>query len=165
MRYLEHENDPEDMKYRQFLNRLARPLLKRMPAGLNGLDYGCGPGPALALILQEAGHRVQLYDPFFFPRQETLKKSFDFIVCTETAEHFHFPREEFKRLNLMLRPGGWLGIMTTFLVDRKDFPDWYYRRDPTHVVFYRRETFYALARIFAWQCEIPAENVVIMRKF
>ena len=162
--YLEHENDPDDMKYRQFLNKLAGPLLKRMPAGLKGLDYGCGPGPALALILEEAGHRVHLYDPFFFPRTDVLNQKYDFIVCTETAEHFHFPWKEFERLDRLLRQGGRLGIMTTFLVDGKDFPAWYYRRDPTHVVFYRRKTFYALARIFGWRCEIPADNVVIMHK-
>ncbi len=65
--YLHHENDPGDPAYRRFLARLADPLLERMPAGLSGLDYGCGPGPALAVMLREAGHAMAVYDPFFRP--------------------------------------------------------------------------------------------------
>ncbi len=163
-RYLEHENDPADQGYRRFLNRLARPLLQMMPPNLNGLDYGCGPGPALALMLEEAGHRVTLYDPFFYPGKDRLEQEFDFIVCTETAEHFHRPWMEFIFLNRMLRSGGWLGIMTVFVADQKNFPGWYYRRDPTHVTFYSRRTFHVLAEILGWRCEIPAPNVVIMHK-
>jgi hypothetical protein len=162
--YQLHENDPADARYRRFLNRLARPLLERLPPGQHGLDYGCGPGPALAQMLGEAGHQVELYDPFFFPGRSALSRSYDFITCTETAEHFHRPAEEFARLTAMIRPHGWLAIMTCFQADDGRFADWHYRRDPTHVVFYREETFRFVARQYGWRCEIPAKDVVLMRR-
>jgi 2-polyprenyl-3-methyl-5-hydroxy-6-metoxy-1,4-benzoquinol methylase len=163
-RYRLHRNDPDDPGYRRSLNRLAGPLLERLEPGLEGLDYGCGPGPALARMLTEAGHRIQLYDPFFHPDAALLDRTYAFITCTEVAEHFHRPAAEFETLNRLLRPGGWLGIMTCFQTDDTRFADWHYRRDPTHVVFYREETFRWLAGRFDWACEIPARNVVLMRK-
>ncbi len=57
-RYRLHRNDPDDVRYRAFLSRLTTPLLARLPAGVLGLDYGCGPGPALAVMLREAGHTM-----------------------------------------------------------------------------------------------------------
>ena len=159
-----HQNDPRDSGYRAFLARLATPLLERLPPGAHGLDYGCGPGPALAGMLREAGHAVALYDPLFFNDPEVLCGAYDFITCTEVAEHFHHPAEEFARLDQLLRPGGWLGIMTGFQTRDEAFAQWHYRRDPTHVVFYRASTFEVIARRHAWQCEIPRANVVLMRK-
>jgi SAM-dependent methyltransferase len=162
--YRLHHNDPDDPAYLRFLGRLAGPLLERLGPGSDGLDYGCGPGPALARTLTEAGHRVKLYDPFFRPDISALRRSYDFITCTEVAEHFHRPAAEFEAFNRLLRPGGWLGVMTCFQTDDERFKDWHYRRDPTHVVFYREETIRHLAAHFAWDCEIPAPNVTLMHK-
>ena len=163
-RYLLHRNDPADPGYRAFLERLARPLIERLAPGREGLDYGCGPAPALAGILAEAGHSVAVYDPFFFDCAEALARSYDFITCSETAEHFHRPAEEFARLDGLLRPGGWLGVMTAFLADDVRFDDWHYRQDLTHVVFYREETFRHIAARFGWGCEFPARDIVLLRK-
>ncbi|MFN4170691.1 MAG: class I SAM-dependent methyltransferase, partial [Pseudorhodobacter sp.] len=112
--YLHHENHPDDPHYRRFLSRLAEPLLARLAPGSRGLDYGCGPGPALAAMLREAGHDVALYDPFFAPDPAPLSGNYDFVTCTEVAEHFHHPAQEFARLCDRVRPGGWLAIMTSF---------------------------------------------------
>ena len=162
--YLTHRNDPGDTGYRNFLARLAGPLLDRLAPGSSGLDYGCGPGPALAAMLREAGHRVVLYDPFFEPDQAVLDDSYDFVTCTEVAEHFHRPAEEFDRLDRLLRPGGLLAVMTSFRSDDVRFADWHYRRDPTHVVFNREATFRTLSAQRGWDCTIPADNVALMRK-
>jgi len=162
--YLLHENDPEDARYRKFLEKLATPLLERLPAGMSGLDYGCGPGPALAMMLREAGHTVALYDPFFQPDTAVLERTYDFITCTETAEHFHDAALEFDRFDKMLRPGGWLAVMTCFQTDDARFANWHYRHDPTHVVFYRATTFAAIAAQRGWGCDIPVKDVAIMRK-
>ncbi|TVQ32578.1 MAG: class I SAM-dependent methyltransferase [Phycisphaeraceae bacterium] len=159
-----HENDPDDAGYRRFLDRLASPLLERLGAGCEGLDYGCGPGPALARMLEEAGHSVRLYDPFFQPDAGALERTYDFITCTETAEHFHTPRAEFERLAAMLRPGGALAVMTCFQTDDERFADWHYRRDPTHVVFYKEETFRRIGAMLGMRCEIPAKDVAILWK-
>ncbi len=162
--YLLHENDHRDTRYIEFLNRLARPLLHKLSAGQSGLDYGCGPGPTLDRLLAEAGHKVRLYDPLFQRDDAALEQLYDFITCSEVVEHFHRPADEFARLDAMLRPGGWLGVMTCFQDDDAAFADWHYRRDPTHVVFYRLRTFRRIARRFGWLCETPARNIVLMHK-
>ena len=163
-RYRLHRNDPGDKDYRRFLSKLARPLLRQLPAEAKGLDYGCGPGPALACMLREAGHQIRLFDPLFFPDPEPLEDLYDFIVCTEVIEHFHRPAKEFIRFDRMLRPGGWLAIMTCFQTDDNRFATWHYRRDPTHVVFFRESTLRYVARQFQWRCEIPIKDVALMQK-
>ncbi|HEX2255546.1 MAG TPA: class I SAM-dependent methyltransferase [Afifellaceae bacterium] len=135
-----------------------------MPPGRCGLDYGCGPGPALAAMLREAGHRMAVYDPCFRPDRAPLRQTYDFITCTEAAEHFHRPADEFDRLDGLLRPGGWLALMTCFQTDDARFAGWHYRRDPTHVVFYREETLHRIVAERGWTCEIPAKDIALMRK-
>jgi len=115
-------------------------------------------------MLSEAGHRVSLYDPLFFPDPEPLEDLYDFITCTETIEHFHRPADEFARFDRMLRPGGWLALMTSFQTDDDHFASWHYRRDPTHVVFYRAATLCHIARQFGWSCDIPLKDVALMHK-
>ncbi|HUF86708.1 MAG TPA: class I SAM-dependent methyltransferase [Thermohalobaculum sp.] len=162
--YLQHRNDPDDPAYRGFLAKLADPLLARLPARSRGLDYGCGPGPALAAMLREAGHAVALHDPFFHPDPEALAPQYDFVTCTETAEHFHRPAAEFERLAGLVRPGGWLALMTCFQTDDGRFAGWHYRKDPTHVVFYRETTLRHIAGRLGWTCAIPVKDVALMRK-
>lgn len=162
--YLLHQNSPDDPGYRAFLGRLADPLLARLPRGASGLDYGCGPGPALALMLRAAGHEVALYDPFFAPDRGVLARRYDFITCTEAAEHFHDPAAEFAQMRAALRPGGWLALMTCFQTDDARFAGWQYRADPTHVVFYREETFRHLAQLWGMTVEVPRKDVVLMRQ-
>jgi SAM-dependent methyltransferase len=162
--YLTHENDPNDPAYRRFLSKLGDPLMARLKAASRGLDYGCGPGPGLAAMLRENGHSVVTYDPFFAPNRGTLSGRYDFIVCCEVAEHFHEPAREFALFDRLLEPGGWLGLMTCFRIEDNRFADWHYRRDPTHVVFYKEETLHRLAASFGWLCDIPRKDVALMRK-
>lgn len=160
--YLNHENDPKDPRYRAFLSKLMSPLLEKLNHSLSGLDYGCGQGPALAMMMEEAGHQMTLYDPFFYPDSAALQRSYDVITCTEAVEHFHRPREEFDRLDQLLRPGGWLGIMTCFQTADERFSTWHYRRDPTHVVFYRETTLEYIAAERGWLCHVPAKDIALM---
>lgn len=162
--YGTHENTVDDQGYRAFLSRLADPLLERLAPGSKGLDYGCGPGPALAAMLREAGHEMALYDPFFAADKGVLEQTYDFITCTETAEHFHHPADEFRRLAAMLKPGGILAVMTMFQTDDDRFESWHYRLDPTHVVFYRPETFTHLAHELGLGCEVIRKDVVFLTR-
>lgn len=162
--YDRHRNDVKDSGYRRFLARLADPMLERLPPNAEGLDYGCGPGPALATMMEDAGHRVRLYDPIYHPDKSALNGRYDFITCTEVVEHMHRPADEFRRLDRLLHPGGLLGVMTTFQTDDTRFAGWHYRRDPTHVVFYRQCTLALVADRMGWSVEIPRANVAIFRK-
>ncbi len=162
--YQDHKNDSADRGYRSFLSKLVHPLLKKLTPCRSGLDYGCGPGPVLAEMLTKSGHSVKLFDPFFYPNHTVLEQTYDFITCTETIEHFHSPAEEFARFQQMLRPGGWLGIMTCFQTEDSRFSSWHYRRDPTHVTFYRETTLRHIAENLGWSCEIPVKDVALMQK-
>lgn len=159
-----HDNNAADPGYRRFLSKLAEPLLARLTPGALGLDFGCGPGPALANMLRTGGMTVRLYDPYFHPAPEVLSETYDFITCTEVVEHLYEPAKVFRQLDRMLRPGGWLAVMTCFQTDDDRFDTWHYRRDPTHVVFYRAATFEWLAAAYGWVLEIPVKDVALLRK-
>lgn len=162
--YGTHENDPDDPGYRAFLDRLAAPLAERLPAGAQGLDFGSGPGPALSRMMRERGYSVEVYDPFFAPDRAVLRRAYDFVTCTEAVEHFFHPAEELERLDRLLRPGGWLAIMTELLREDRDFAKWRYARDPTHVAFFRPRTMRWIAERFGWSAEFPHANVVLFHK-
>lgn len=159
-----HDNNPQDEGYRRFLSKLTGPLLERLQPGARGLDFGCGPGPALALMLREAGMEMALYDPFYCPDTSVLERPYDFITCTEVVEHLRHPAQVFRQLDQLLAPGGWLGVMTCFQTDDERFANWHYRRDPTHIVFYRQATLQWLASAHGWALEIPAKDVALFQK-
>jgi len=163
-RYLEHHNEIGDPAYLKFLSKLSEPLMAKLKPDDRGLDFGCGHGPALAEMLKAKGYDIDLYDPFFYPNKEIFSKKYNFITCTETAEHFFNPNKEFKTLDSLLLPDAWLGVMTTFLTEDKLFENWYYRRDPTHVVFYSQKTFEVIAEQNNWQLEIPAKDIALFCK-
>ena len=162
--YLTHENDPADARYRAFLSRLADPLTQRLRAGREGLDYGSGPGPALSIMLQEQGFPTAIYDPFFADDRAVLERCYDFITCSETVEHFFSPGDEFELFSRLLRPDGWLGVMTQTVPEASAFEDWYYCRDPTHVSFFRHQTMEWIARSFHWRLEAPHPNVALFHR-
>ena len=162
-RYDTHQNDPNDSGYRGFLGRLAEPLIERLKAGSEGLDYGSGPGPTLSAMLKEKGFPMTIYDPFFASDKAVLGRTYDFITCSETAEHFFQPDVEFGRLDGLLNPGGWLAVMTEIL-EGQVFDTWRYVRDATHVAFYRSRTMEWIAANFGWSMEYPVSNVILFRK-
>jgi SAM-dependent methyltransferase len=162
--YTLHENNPDDPGYRRFLSRLSEPLLERLPFGSSGLDFGCGPGPTLARMLEAAGMKVALYDPYFSPDQSALASCYDFVTCTEVIEHLYHPAAVFRQLDSLIRPGGYLGVMTCFQTDDARFANWHYRRDPTHVVFYKEATLQWLADHHGWHLDVPAKDVAIFTK-
>lgn len=162
--YAAHHNSPDDPRYRAFLSRLAVPLVGRLRDGAEGLDFGSGPGPTLSVMLEEQGFPTAVYDPFFAPDPAVLGRRFDFITCTETAEHFFAPGVEFDRLNDLLQPGGWLGVMTESYTGDPPFEQWRYAREPTHVSFYRPDTMRWLASHHGWTFESPRSDVYLFRK-
>ena len=162
--YLKHDNHVNGIDYRKFLSRLTNPLKKIISKNENGLDYGCGFAPALAEMLSEEGYNIDCYDPFFFPNKKIFLKKYKFITCSEVVEHFFKPSEEFKKIDNILELNGYLAIMTSFMTDDHLFEDWYYRRDPTHVVFYHKKTFQVIAKQMNWQMINPSKNIVIFHK-
>lgn len=159
--YDQHENGPEHLGYLAFLKRLAIPLVKKLPPQAVGLDFGCGPGPAMDSIFREYGFSLEYYDPFYFPQKRVLEKEYDFITCTEVVEHLRSPRATFLQISCLLKPAGFLGITTSFLEPSIDFATWWYARDTTHICFYRRKTMEWIANWRGWALGFPDEGVAI----
>lgn len=161
--YDQHENDPADERYLAFLDRLAGPLAERLPEGASGLDFGCGPGPAMDRLFHPKGFELAYYDPFYAPDEMLLTRSWDFITASEVIEHLRAPRESFRQLDRLLVPGGVLGVMTEFLTDQ-DFGEWWYPRDPTHINFYAPDTLRWIAHWLGHDLEIPGPGVALLAK-
>ena len=143
--YRLHENDIHDLGYQNYVRPLYEKILELVVPSGSGLDFGCGPGPVLAHMLGKKGYSITLYDPLFNPDSRALEKPYDFIVCSEVAEHFKNPIYEFSRLYSMLNQDGYLAVMTSLYRPGIDFSKWHYRRDPTHVSFYSLDTIISLA--------------------
>lgn len=162
--YLLHRNDINDSGYRTFLSRLMAPLVARLPRGARGLDFGCGPGPALAQMLREAGFTIAVYDPLFAPDTSVLDADYDFVCATEVVEHLHFPGRELDRLWSLLPPGGWMGIMTKLVLNPAAFATWHYKNDPTHVCFFSVPTWHWWAQHRNAHLEILGADVVLLQR-
>ncbi len=146
-RYLSHNNSINDKRYVKFLLRPYEFACKHIPIQEPILDYGCGYAPIFVELMHRRQFRCHGYDPLFFP-DGLLANSYPTIFCIETVEHFHQTHREWSQLMDLMRPGGYLIIMTDFWNDRSAFPDWYYQNDPTHVSFYHTETMPYLSQRF-----------------
>jgi hypothetical protein len=162
--YDKHENNVTDQGYRKFLSRLFIPLNESLSEASQGLDFGCGPGPALAAMFRESGHTMALYDPFYAPDSSVLNGSYDFISATEVVEHLHLPGDELSRLWRLLAAGGTLGVMTKLVLDRQAFSRWHYKNDPTHVCFFSRQTWQWWAKKYGARLSFAAADVILLGK-
>ena len=142
--YLTHENSSGDPRYRSYIERQLQPLLPFLKPGMRGLDFGCGPARTLEEVAKAKGFECASYDPYFHHEPRVLAQKYDFIVCSESAEHFYSPMTEFMRLRALLLPKGYIAVLSAW--PPENFERWHYHRDPTHVVFYSEATFDWLAR-------------------
>lgn len=164
-RYLEHENSLESEGYvRMFQEKID--LLQAYEIK-SALDYGCGYEPVLKILLERQGIKADGYDPNFFP-DSRLGKLYDLVISTETFEHFRNPAEEIPRIADKVVPGGVLAIMTRFYPAGENLPDalvnWYYKRDPTHIIFYCSQTFQWLAENIGFKLVFNNEHDFVVLK-
>ena len=168
-RYHLHHNDPDDPGYRAFLRRLLDPAAEHLRPGARGLDYGCGPEPALASLARAGGLWCDVFDPLFHPR--ALSPPYDFVLASEVFEHFRVPAREISRVVSLLDPGGpgrqggLLALMTLHWSDGEDLARWHYLADPTHLSIYRAETFDWITAHHGLEMEwSDGERVVLLRR-
>lgn len=140
-RYELHNNDVNDERYQHFVSPITSAVLKECSPNDIGLDFGAGTGPVISKILTDNGYTISQYDPFFHNHPALLTKTYDYIVCCEVIEHFYDPHKEFGLLKRLLKPKGILYCMTHIYNPSIPFANWYYKKDPTHVFLYQKETF------------------------
>lgn len=162
--YDKHINSPEDAAYRKFLSRIANPLHSVLKPHSQGLDFGCGPGPTLSVMLQEQGHSVSLYDVFYANDPRVLTQNYDFVSATEVLEHLSQPKFELDRLWGQILGGGYLAVMTKLVIDKDAFSNWHYKNDLTHISFFSESTFDWLAERWGARWERYASDAFIFFK-
>jgi hypothetical protein len=142
--YENHQNSTDNQGYVDYLTHFIETAIVpyQHQNGLKALDYGSGPGPVLAEILKnQYGYQTDTYDPFYAPKQTFINHTYDLITCTEVIEHVKAPIDIFKIFKNHLSQNGILAIMTLFHPqDRNQFFDWFYIRDPSHIIFYTPDT-------------------------
>lgn len=162
--YLNHNNDPEDVRYQAFVSPVTNAILRDFEPHHKGLDFGSGTGSPILKVLEDNNYDVVQYDLYFHDDRELLNQQYDYIACSETAEHFKEPYAEFKQLFNLLKPNGKLYIMTDRFEESRDFGSWFYKTDPTHVFLYHEKAFEWIRDEFGFsQMEIDGRLVILSR--
>ncbi|MGQ1947265.1 class I SAM-dependent methyltransferase [Geofilum sp. OHC36d9] len=162
-RYTQHHNSQDEDGYLNFLDKALKPTIPHLGAGAAGLDFGCGPTPVLSSMIQKAGFDCENYDPYFFPELPDERK--EFIIATESFEHFFEPARELRLITSLLIPDGVLTIMTQRWDETTDFKTWWYVRDNTHVVFFHKDTFNYICKKYGFSIlHDNGDNVIILQK-
>ena len=163
-RYKEHQNDVNDIRYQAFTSPITHAILQNQNKKDLGLDYGCGTAPVISKQLLENGFNIKLYDPFFYPDEDYLNYSYEYIFSCEVFEHFHSPKQQLEKLLSLLKKNGNLYIMTHLYHSNINFKNWYYRRDPTHVFIYTPQTIEFIAAYYNLTIETLTERFIVMKK-
>lgn len=162
--YEAHVNDVTDIRYQDFTSPITNFVFKNFLAAHKGLDFGSGTGPVISSELMKKGYDIVQYDPFFAPEQNLLNHYYDYIASCEVFEHFYQPKKEIDRLVSLLNDNGCLLIMTIIYHEGIDFKNWSYRKDPTHVFIYRKETIEYIANEYQLEIEMITDRFIALRK-
>lgn len=165
-RYEFHENSPNDIGYRKFLSQLLDPISKHLNPKMKGLDFGCGPGPTISVMLDEQNISCENYDPYFAKNPLLLDQTYDFVICTEAIEHFYEPHKEMSIIQDIVKKNGIIGFMTKFYEEKSCGPisKWHYINDDTHVSIFTFNTLEYLGNKFDWKILERNHQMVIFKK-
>ena len=111
-----------------------------------------------------SSHGTSVYDPFYAPNCNVLGMTYDFVCASEVIEHFQDPEADLQLIWTLVKPGGWLGIMTGMAQGREAFARWRYKDDRSHITFFSVETMEWIAR--KWQADLfpVAKSVFLFQK-
>lgn len=163
-RYDLHTNSADDIFYVNFLDRIVEPVINRIKKGNKGLDFGCGPGPILKELFSH--HNIELweYDLYYKNTSQLLIQNWDFIITTEVVEHLKEPMSVISELWNIIKNDGILAIMTSLYNNKINFASWYYKGDPTHIVFFTKESFIWIADKLNAKVEFIDKDIIILKK-
>lgn len=146
--YQQHNNTEENLGYvAMFQDFIDKTITPHKADIKTVLDFGSGPNPVLSNMLTRGGLDVDHYDKFFAPQKVYEERKYDLITSTEVIEHISNVQEVMALFSKHLNSGGYLALMTQFHPNEKDaYLNWWYRRDPTHISFFRPKSFTVLAQ-------------------
>lgn len=166
-RYTSHNNTPSNRGYLSYLkNILTSSFYPFVPAGNTVLDFGSGPQPVLAGLLQKAGYNVDFYDPFFAPSQDWKTRKYDAVTAIEVFEHLQDPVSEITTLLKVLKANGHLIIRTMLHNEEENFfSSWWYKEDITHISFYAEKTIRVMVKPFGLTvASIKNNSEIVIKK-
>jgi len=146
--YDKHHNTFESLGYVKMFEELIEEFVLPYKKDIEkALDFGCGEGEVLPILLERSGIECDRYDLFYFPKKIYEGKKYDMIVSTEVFEHLSSPLEVLKKLIGHIEKDGYLLLMSAFHPDDdKEFLKWWYIRDVTHIGFFNIKTFEYIAQ-------------------
>ncbi|MBN2260010.1 MAG: class I SAM-dependent methyltransferase [Clostridiales bacterium] len=141
--YETHVNSIDDRRYVDYFKKFIDDAI--MPfcgEGKYGLDFGSGPSPVLAMILErDYGYSMNIYDIFYATAKIYHGKKYDLITSTEVVEHLENPIKYFSLFSELMDCNTLLVIMTQFHpVEEEKLFKWHYMRDMSHISFYTSKT-------------------------
>lgn len=164
-RYQFHENDASEKNYYDFLIKLIKPIEHELVNVKSHLDFGSGKSSVYQKYFKERLCESWCYDLFFYPDKNILQKQFDLVTCSEVVEHFNNPDLDWKTLVATVKSNGLLAIMTNFYTDEIDYDKWWYKNDPTHVIFYSLKTIEYLEKKYLLKLQFSDnKSIAIFRK-
>jgi len=148
--YDKHHNNFESTGYVQMFSDLIDEFIEPNSKDIkNALDFGCGEGEVLPILLENCKIKCDRYDLFYFPKRVYIGKKYDLILSTEVFEHLENPIEILKEILTHLKKGAFLLLMSAFHPNDNDkFLKWWYIRDITHIGFFNITTFKYIASKF-----------------
>ncbi|MCF6340949.1 MAG: class I SAM-dependent methyltransferase [Sulfurimonas sp.] len=165
--YDKHHNDLESLGYVEMFNNLIdefiEPYIKEIKTVL---DFGCGEGEVLPILLEHREVKCDRYDLFYFPKKIYIDKQYDLILSTEVFEHLQNPLEILKELLIHLKKDAYLLLMSAFHPnDNDEFLKWWYIRDITHIGFFNITTFEHIASEFNLEIiKHNTKNIILFKK-
>ena len=165
--YDKHQNGFESLGYvdmfEKFIDKAIEPYLENIETAL---EFGCGYAPVLAELLGRRGLEVDKYDLYYFPKKVYEDKKYDLITSTEVFEHLKEPTTILKTLSNSINSMGYIVIMTQIPpADDRDFLNWWYRRDITHISFFTPKSFKIMgSKVGLKRIKVIAPNVVVFQK-
>lgn len=166
--YNTHVNSIDDPQYVSYFRTfIEKTLLNDCTVGMSGLDFGSGPEPVLAKLLErDYGFKMDIYDLFYSPEKSYTGQMYDFITMTEVMEHLRNPMPYFGLMSTLLKEEGILAVMTNFHHNSEPhFNKWHYTRDQSHISFYTSKTFEVIGQLTGFvivYCD-QVKNVVLRK--
>lgn len=145
--YDNHDNNLESLGYVKMFEKLIEEFVTSDTKDIKTvLDFGCGEGEVLPILLERKNIKCDKYDLYYFPEKVYEDKKYDLICSTEVIEHLANPLDTLKELLLHLNKDSYLLLMTYFHPsDDEQFLKWFYIKDMTHIGFFSMKTFKSLA--------------------
>jgi len=165
-RYEVHNNEISDPSYRSYFKKFINYIENVLDTKNTILDYGSGPQPVLADVMEKEGYKVDIYDKYFYNKKDYLDKMYDVIISTEVFEHIYKPIETLETLLSILKKNGKLILMTAVSPPTdEEFKKWWYIQDATHVVFYNEKTFDVISRKYNLDIiKYNHKNIIIFQR-